>query len=104
MNIRFQIATWLFLLAATVAGVAVCIRWVDFPVAVLFQAHASRFSGLGRGFGSSVLVSGEILVIAILAVIRMIRGHLPAYAKALFVACCASLSAFSANDYILNGV
>ena len=104
MNIKFQIAAWLVLLAATVAGVAVCIRWVDFPVALLFQAHAGRFSGLGRGLGSSVLVSGEILVIASLAVIRIVRGHLPRYAKALFVACCASLSAFAANDDILKAI
>src|SRR5258708_1828542 len=100
MNIRLQVTTWSLLLAATVASVAICIRWVDFPVALLFQAHASRFSGLGRGLGSSVLVSGEILLIATLAVIRIIRGHLPTYAKALFVACCASLAAFVANDDI----
>ena len=104
MNIRFQIAAWLLLLATTVAGVAICIRWVDFPVALLFQAHASRFSELGCGFGSSVLVSGEILLIATLAMIRMVRGHLPQYAKALFVACCASLSAFVANDDILKAI
>ena len=30
------------------------------------------------------------------------RGSLPLYAKALFIACCASLSAYAANSFVLK--
>ena len=49
-----------------------------------------------------VLVSGEMVFIVTLAIARMARGNLPPFAKALMVACCASLSAFAANDYVLK--
>jgi len=34
----------------------------------------------------------------------MVRGNLPEFAKALLIACCASLSAFAANDYVLKRI
>jgi len=71
-------------------------------VALAFLANINRFSVVGTGLGSTVLVSGEMVVIATLAVVRMAKGNLPAFAKAIFVACCASLSAFVANDYVLK--
>ena len=93
---------WCVSLAATLIGVAVCIRWLDIPIALAFITSADRFAGLGRGLSSVVLVSGEIVLIVVLAITRMIRGTLPEFAKALFVASCASLSAFVANDYVLK--
>jgi membrane-associated phospholipid phosphatase len=93
---------WCALLAATLIGIMICVRWLDIPVALLFLANANRVTELGAGLGSAVLVTGEILLIAGLAIARMLRGTLPEFAKALFVACCASLSAFVANDYVLK--
>jgi membrane-associated phospholipid phosphatase len=72
------------------------------PVAREFLANANRFGGLGKGLGTVVLVSLEMVMIAALAIVRISKGNLPAFAKAVFVACCASLSAFVANDYILK--
>jgi membrane-associated phospholipid phosphatase len=93
---------WCILFVATLLGVAICILWLDVPLARAFLSNADRMSGLGRGLGSAVLVFGEIVVVAILAIVRIAKGNLPAFAKAVFVACCASLSAFVANDYILK--
>jgi membrane-associated phospholipid phosphatase len=93
---------WCTSLAATLVGVAVCIRWLDIPVASVFHTNVDHFTGLGRGLSSFVLVSGEILLIISLAIARMIRGALSDFAKALFVASSASLSAFVANDYVLK--
>jgi hypothetical protein len=93
---------WCALLAATLVGVTICIRWLDIPVALLFLTNENRVTELGAGLGSAVLVAGEMLLIAGLAITRMARGTLPEFAKALFVACCASLSAFAANEYVLK--
>jgi len=75
---------------------------VDIPVALAFLQNANRFKGLEAGFGSTVLVGGEMAVIIGLAIGRIVRGALPEFAKALFVACCASLSAYVANDHVLK--
>jgi membrane-associated phospholipid phosphatase len=80
----------------------ICVRWLDIPVALLFLTNANHLTELGAGFGTAVLVAGEMLLITGLAITRMVRGTLPEFAKALFVACCASLSAFVANDYVLK--
>jgi len=93
---------WCGLLVATLIGIAISIRWIDVPVALIFLTNANRFTALGVGLGSAVLVAGEMVLIAVLAIARMVRGDLPEFAKALFVACCASLSAFVANDYVLK--
>jgi membrane-associated phospholipid phosphatase len=87
---------------AVLIAVAICIRWLDVPLAQVFRANIGRFGGVGRGLGSLVLISGEIIVVAILAIVRLTKGSLPAFAKAVFVACCASLSAFVTNDYVLK--
>ncbi|HEY2008345.1 MAG TPA: phosphatase PAP2 family protein [Rhizomicrobium sp.] len=93
---------WVGMLVATVVAIAVSIRWLDAPVALALHPHAGRYSGLGNSFDSSILVRGEIIVIAALAIARLAWGTLPAYARALFLASCASLIAFEANEYILK--
>jgi membrane-associated phospholipid phosphatase len=69
---------------------------------MLFLGNANRFHRVGTALGSTVLVSGQMLVIVTLAIVRMAKGNLPAFAKAVFVACCASLCAFVINDYVLK--
>jgi membrane-associated phospholipid phosphatase len=96
--------SWLAFLVATLIGAFICIRWLDIPVALLFLNNVYRFSALGQGLGSGILVSGELILIIGLAIIHMVRGSLPNFAKALFVSCCASLSAFVANDHVLKVV
>jgi len=93
---------WCIFLVVSLVGVIACIRWIDVPTAAFFIANINRFGAIGRGLGSSVLVGGEIFLIACLAIARLLQGRLSQKSKALFIACCASLSAFAANDYVLK--
>jgi membrane-associated phospholipid phosphatase len=94
--------TWCALLAASLIGVMICTYWLDIPVALFFFTNTHSFTKLGAGLGSAVLVAGQMALVIGLAITRMVRGALPEFAKALFVACCASLSAFVANDHVLK--
>jgi len=80
----------------------ICICWLDIPVARAFLVNANHVSGLGAVFGSAVLVAAEMVLIAGLALTRIVRGSLPEFAKALFIACSTSLSAFVVNDHVLK--
>jgi membrane-associated phospholipid phosphatase len=102
MNIKSGFTVWLLVLVSTVLACVICIRWIDSPVAHVFQSHARQFSGLERGLGSSVLVTGELVLLAVLALTRLVKGCLPEYGKVLFVATLASLASFDANDNILK--
>ena len=93
---------WVGMLIATVMAIAISIRWLDAPVALALHPHAGRYGGLGNSLSSSILVRGEIILIAALAIARLMWGALPAYARALFIASCSSLIAFEANEYILK--
>jgi membrane-associated phospholipid phosphatase len=97
-----RLRLWCILLIAMLIGVAISIRWLDAPIALTFLTNSDRLSGLGTGLGTMVLVSGEVAVLTAIAIVRMMKGNLAAFYKAVFVACCASLSAFVANDYILK--
>ena len=95
---------WCASLLITLSVIAVSIRWLDVPIARFFFVGSSRVAALGQALGSSKMVTGDATLLLALAVIRMVRGSLPDYAKAVFIACCASLSAFAANDYILKQI
>jgi membrane-associated phospholipid phosphatase len=94
--------TWTVFLVATIMATAICIYWLDVPIAFHFHGHAGRYSPLGRGFSSSILVAVELAFIASLSIARMVQGSLPTYARTLLMACCSSLIAFEANDRILK--
>jgi len=68
------------------------------PIALFFLRESSHVAGFAGVFGSSVLVAGDALLMVTLAIIRIVRGSLLRYAEALFVACCASLSAFAKSS------
>jgi membrane-associated phospholipid phosphatase len=94
--------TWAALLVVTIVATKVCIFWLDVPVALHFHGHANRYSPLGRSLSSSILVAGELALIASLSIARIIRRSLPTYARTLLIACCSSLLAFEVNDRILK--
>ena len=99
---KLILKSWLMLLVTTLGVTYACIRWIDEPIALYFLKYVSPLSGLGRAFGSAILVSGEITLVVFLSLARILRGSLPLYAKALFIACCASLSAYAANSFVLK--
>jgi hypothetical protein len=84
--------------------VTVSIRWLDVPIARFFFGGSSRVVGLGQVFGSSKVVACDAALMLMLVLVRVVRGSIPDYAKVVFVACCASLCVFAANDYILKPV
>ena len=102
MVIARPLKVWCGFLAVTLVGVMICICWLDIPVARAFLVNANHVSGLGAVFGSAVLVAAEMVLIAGLALTRIVRGSLPEFAKALFIACSTSLSAFVVNDHVLK--
>lgn len=83
---------------------ALAVSWVclDAPIARLFGSNLDRFAPLGTGLGSAVLVSGELLVMAILVWIRLASGHLWDSGKALLVAIIASQVTFLGNELALK--
>ena len=94
--------TWTVFLVVTIIAIIICIRWLDIPVALQFHSQAGRYSPLGQGFSSSILVTGELALIMSLSIARIIKGSLSEYARTLLIACCSSLFAFEANDRILK--
>jgi len=102
MSIGPLFRLWCILLSSTLIGVAICIYWLDVPVALVFVGNIGLAADLGRGLGSALLVTAQTAVISIIAIVRLTKGKLPPFAKDVFVACCASLSAFAANDYGLK--
>ena len=100
MPLTQAVKAWCALLAVTLLGCAVFIRWLDMPVAFFFLENVNRLTPLGTGLSSGILVSGEIILMICLAITHMVRGSLPDFARALFIACCASLSALVANDLV----
>jgi membrane-associated phospholipid phosphatase len=104
VSIKKLIAWWCIALLAVLVAIVVSVQWLDMPIARHFLGGSGHVAGLAGLLGSPELVAGEAFLMAILAVIRIIRGSLPDYAKALFVACLASLSAFSINDFTLKVV
>lgn len=93
---------WLGVLLLSIMAIAVCIRWVDGPVAHVFELHAARLSTLGQSFSSSILVPGEISVIVLLSFSRLVWGPLHPFAHAILLATWTSLITFEANEYILK--
>jgi membrane-associated phospholipid phosphatase len=84
------------------AIIALCIRWVDYPAASVFL-HTSKQGGLlDKIFSGHVIVFGEIVLIAVLVLVRLKTGHLPELAKVTFIACNASIVAYAFNDLVLK--
>jgi membrane-associated phospholipid phosphatase len=93
---------WFVFFCVTVVGVGICIRWLDIPIALFFLADRGHFAKLEAGLSGPILAMAELVLIIGLAIVRMARGSLPEFAKAIFVASCGSLLAFLANDYGLK--
>jgi membrane-associated phospholipid phosphatase len=78
------------------------IRWLDQPAALLFRHGIAHADLLSQGLGSTVLIAGELAVMAALAIVRVWRHKLSATGETLLVACCASLCTFAGNDHVLK--
>jgi membrane-associated phospholipid phosphatase len=102
VSIKKLFGWWCAALVAVMVTIAISIQWLDMPIALLFLCPSSHIAAMSGPLGSSELVACDALLMGLLAAIRILRGSLPDYGKAVFVACGASLVAFTINDYTLK--
>ncbi|MBV9550528.1 MAG: phosphatase PAP2 family protein [Alphaproteobacteria bacterium] len=100
MTQQRYLKAWMLGFITCILLVFVCFRWFDLPVAQLFRGNPARVQGYG--LPSAVLLAGELCVITLLAFVRILRGQLPEYAKVMLIALLTSITAFTANDYVLK--
>lgn len=103
-SLRRAFGLWCLLCAATLAVTAAAMHWLDRTLALYFAANARHLEVLGASLSSGVLITGEMAIVVGVAGTRIVRGRLPKPAKALLLACCASLCAFAVNDGVLKSV
>jgi len=75
---------------------------MDLPIALDFWEPGRFLSPLGAAFGATIILSAEAAVILAVGLARLVRGHVPGFAKSLTVACLTSICAYSINDYVLK--
>jgi membrane-associated phospholipid phosphatase len=93
---------WLLSLVLTVLLVPLAFVHVDMPVAHFAQSLSGRLSALGDRFGSAVLLSVEGAGLLVLALVRIVHGHLPRWATVFAVALLSSVCAYAINSSVLK--
>jgi len=104
MDSRKFLQAWALALVAVIVATWVSIRWIDYPLAAEFLHVSNKHGIIGYILGGRVLVTGELSLIGILALVRIRTGHLPGIAKTLLVACSASVMSYTLNDLLLKTV
>jgi membrane-associated phospholipid phosphatase len=101
---RFTVVVqiWLLSLIACVAAVAVSFVDLDVRVARRFWNFGGHLSSLNTAFGASVILTLESLVVLVLVLMRLLRGHISRFAETLAIACLASICAYGINDEVLK--
>lgn len=82
--------------SCAVLAVPICMRWVDAPVARWF-GHHYHFDIVETLLGSPVLLSAEILLIAILFTAARVHGRFRIFLRTFTYACAASILAYGCN-------
>ncbi|MBL6936494.1 MAG: phosphatase PAP2 family protein [Alphaproteobacteria bacterium] len=90
------------LYGAGAALVFIAYAWVDVPVARNFRFNLGAFENAAHGLGSAVLVTGELIVVVMLAIVRLFRGHLSDFNRSVVVAALTSVCAYAANDTVFK--
>jgi hypothetical protein len=85
MSLKRAFWIWLECALAATGATAASICWLDIPIARLNAHNISRLAPIEGGLGSSILISGELFVMAVLIAIRLALGHLSPLGKAILV-------------------
>jgi membrane-associated phospholipid phosphatase len=93
---------WLAGLAATSLSLAASFSFLDAAIANYFLGRMSHISRLGILFSTSVLMVFALSLIALIAALRIVRGHLPESIRIFFFALCVAVICFAGNDYVLK--
>lgn len=96
------IEIWFLSFVACVVAVALSFAELDVAVAQRVWAVGAHLSSLSTAFGDSVILTAESVVVLVLIVARLLRGHISRFAETLALACLASICAYGINDQVLK--
>jgi membrane-associated phospholipid phosphatase len=95
---------WLLSLVLVAVLAPLAFVYVDLPVARFAQVLSGHLSGLGENFGGAILLSIEGAALLVLALVRIVLGHLPRWATVFAVALLTSVCAYAINSSVLKVV
>lgn len=93
---------WLLLLLACAALAAFSFARIDVPAALYFWKFGRFLSPLNRAFATPLILSVESLVILILLLARLMRGHISRISEATAIACLTSICTYGVNSLVLK--
>lgn len=93
---------WFLSLLACAAAAALSFAELDVPLARHFWGVGRHLSPLSAAFGATLILTLEAVVVLVLVVMRLMRGHVSRFGEALGVACLASICAYGINDQVLK--
>jgi membrane-associated phospholipid phosphatase len=93
---------WTLSLLACAAVVALLFVSLDVPAALHFWKVGRALKPLNTPFGAAVVLSAELVVILVAAVLRIVRGYLSPFAGKLALACLTSICAYGINSHLLK--
>lgn len=93
---------WAVLLVVCITAAVVSFLHWDVPLARYFWSGSGLLGPLGQGLGAAVILSSESAVIIGVVAVRLVRGHVPALAENLAIACLCSICAYGINDHVLK--
>ncbi len=101
---RFLLAMeiWGLLFVVCTVLALLCFRSLDVPTAVVFWKISRFLHPLNKPFGAPILLAIEAVVVVVLILARLVRGHLSLLAETIAVACLASICAYDINSQVLK--
>ena len=102
MRYSFTILIWLLSLVVCVIAVVLSFDYADLAIAAYHTPLSHPLSTVGDSLGSTVILSGEAITLAVLTAARLISGKLPPFADALSAACLVSICAYGIDSEVLK--
>lgn len=93
---------WALLFVACTVLALLSFRSLDVPTAVYFWKFSRFLHPLNEPFGAPILLAIEAVVVVVLILARLVRGHLSLLAETIAVACLASICAYDINSHVLK--
>lgn len=93
---------WFLALLVSAIATAYAFRHVDVAMVRQMEPLMSKVEMLGEGLGSSLILTGELVVFLVLLVMRAVRGSISPFSKATAIACIASICTYAINAHVLK--
>jgi len=93
---------WLLSFVLCTAAAAISFKHLDIPLAVHFWSAGRLLSPMGEALGAGIVLLLEALVVLVLVITRVVRGHLSPLGEALAIACLSSISTYGINAEVLK--